>query len=114
MTITHHQINYVEFAAEQLDVFEAFYAAVFGWSFQRWGDDYMSFSGSGIEGGVRVESPNPGTTLVIILSDDLDATEKSVVAAGGKILERHEFPGGKRFHFQDPTGNRLAVWATCE
>ena len=113
--MSHHQINYVEFACQNLSDFESFYGSVFGWSFQRWGDDYMSFSGSGIEGGVRArEQPVPGTTLVIILSNDLDATEQVVVSAGGQVLERHEFPGGRRFHFQDPTGNCLAVWETTE
>lgn len=25
--------------------------------------------------------------------------------------EVFEFPGGKRFHFQDPAGNELAAWS---
>ncbi len=47
----------------------------------------------------------------MLYSSDLDATLARVRAAGGEILkEPFEFPGGRRFHFVDPTGNELAVW----
>jgi predicted enzyme related to lactoylglutathione lyase len=47
--------------------------------------------------------------VVILYSDNLDASIKAVRAAGGKILkEPHGFPGGRRFHFADPSGNELA------
>ncbi|NNF07767.1 MAG: VOC family protein, partial [Candidatus Eisenbacteria bacterium] len=39
-------------------------------------------------------------------------TQDRVVAAGGQICrEIFEFPGGRRFHFLDPSGNELAVWS---
>jgi len=44
----------------------------------------------------------------------LEKSEAAIVAAGGEITERHEFPGGKRFHFRDTTGNELAVWKIVE
>lgn len=32
--------------------------------------------------------------------------------AGGHIVkEPFTFPGGRRFHFGDPSGNELAVWS---
>lgn len=108
-------IDYVKFAAEDLARFKAFYGEAFGWTFEDWGPDYISFSGAGVEGGVRGgEAPAPGTTLVILYADDLEASERRVVAAGGEILDRHEFPGGRRFHFRDPTGNRLGVWTKAQ
>lgn len=111
----NNRIDYVEFAAADIGAFKAFYAAAFGWTFEDWGPDYASFSGAGLDGGVRgAEEARPGSTLVILYADDLDAAEKSVVAAGGEILERHEFPGGRRFHFRDPLGNVLAVWTKAE
>jgi hypothetical protein len=107
----NNRIDYVEFAAEDLAAFKTFYGAAFGWTFQDWGPDYVSFSGAGLEGGVRGgEAPRAGTTLVILYADDLAATEKKVVAAGGVVTARHEFPGGERFHFRDAVGNELAVW----
>jgi len=49
---------------------------------------------------------------VVLYSNDLEATEKAVVDAGGKItVPVFEFPGGRRFHFADGTGNVLAVWS---
>jgi len=107
----NNTIDYVEFAAGDLAAFKRFYGDAFGWSFQDWGPDYVSFSGAGLEGGVRGgEAPEPGSTLVILYADDIAATEKKVVAAGGVVTARHEFPGGERFHFRDTTGNMLAVW----
>ncbi len=104
-------INYVEFAASDIAAFKRFYAAAFGWEFQDWGPDYASFSGAGLDGGVRGgEAARAGSTTIILYADDLEDAERRVVRAGGAIGARHEFPGGKRFHFTDPCGNDLAVW----
>lgn len=115
MAQKNNHIDYVEFAAEDIAAFKTFYGAVFGWAFEDWGPDYASFSGSGLDGGVRGgEAARVGSTLVILYADDLDAAEKKIVGAGGEILERHEFPGGRRFHFADPSGNVLGVWTKAE
>ena len=115
MTRMTNHIDYVEFSAEDLSVFKKFYGAAFGWEFQDWGPEYISFSGAGLEGGVNGgKAPVIGTTMIILYSDDLEKSEKAVVDAGGEITERHEFPGGKRFHFRDTTGNELAVWKIIE
>jgi predicted enzyme related to lactoylglutathione lyase len=38
--------------------------------------------------------------------------ERRVKQAGGKIVRPiFSFPGGRRFHFSDPSGNELAVWS---
>jgi predicted enzyme related to lactoylglutathione lyase len=35
-----------------------------------------------------------------------------VEAAGGAIVKQiFSFPGGRRFHFADPSGNELAIWS---
>lgn len=115
MPHTNNHIDYIEFAAQDLSVAKVFYAQAFGWSFQDWGPDYCAFSGSGLEGGIRGgETPVVGSTLVILFASDLEASERNVVAAGGEITERHEFPGGRRFHFRDPSGNVMAVWTVVE
>lgn len=113
MTNTHHHINYIEFKASDLEAVIAFYQSVFGWDFQKWGDDYLAFSGAGVEGGfMRGEaSQAEGVPLIILYSDDLAGTFKAVEATGATITAPiFEFPGGKRFHFRDPAGNELAVW----
>ena len=41
------------------------------------------------------------------------ATVAAVTAAGGEVTEGpYEFPGGRRFHFIDPSGNELGVWSS--
>jgi predicted enzyme related to lactoylglutathione lyase len=50
--------------------------------------------------------------LVVIFAVDLAAAEQRVRAAGGKIVKSiFSFPGGRRFHFADPSGNELGVWS---
>lgn len=108
-------INYIEFPLVEREATKRFYASVFGWEFQEWGPDYLSFSGAGVEGGFNgvdeVPVSAPGV-LVILYASDLEATLGAVKEAGATILkEPYPFPGGRRFHFADPNGNELAVWA---
>jgi predicted enzyme related to lactoylglutathione lyase len=111
----HHTFDYVELAAPDIPVAKTFYAAAFGWEFDDYGPDYAGIRRPGGEGEIGGLNPQgvagAGTPLVILYSDDLDATLESVRAAGGTIDEGpFEFPGGRRFHFTDPAGNSLAVW----
>jgi predicted enzyme related to lactoylglutathione lyase len=49
---------------------------------------------------------------VVIYAADLEAVASAVRAAGGEITKPvFDFPGGRRFHFRDPTGHELAVWS---
>ncbi len=57
-------------------------------------------------------TPGRGGALVLLFSTDLDATVAAVTSAGGEVVEGpYEFPGGRRFHFVDPSGNELGVWS---
>ncbi len=116
MTARHHKLDYIEIPATDIAAAKAFYGEAFGWTFQDWGDDYADIQDAGVSGGLRrVDHPPPrGGTLAILYSDDLEASEKAVAGAGGRITERHEFPGGRRFHFLDPSGVELAVWTKAE
>ncbi|MFL0804027.1 MAG: VOC family protein [Agarilytica sp.] len=110
------QINYVEFAAKDLAASQAFFEKAFGWQFQSWGDDYLSFSHAGLDGGFyRSEKYNDceaGGALIVLYASELEATLAEVRAAKGKISkEIFPFPGGRRFHFIEPSGNELAVWS---
>lgn len=106
------KIDYVELPAIDFAATKAFYGAAFGWTFEEWGDAYMAFSKAGLEGGFRKVSERPprGGALVILYADDLATAEKAVMSVGGEIAERHDFPGGRRIHFHDPSGNELAIW----
>jgi predicted enzyme related to lactoylglutathione lyase len=108
----HHTIDYVELPSTDFAAMKAFYGAVFGWKFVEYGGNYVAFTGAGLEGGFApVENTPPrGGAMVILYSDDLAASEAAVRKAGAEIIAHHEFPGGSRFQFLDPTGNELAVW----
>ncbi|RBY86387.1 VOC family protein [Blastococcus sp. TF02A-30] len=114
-THRHHAIDYVELTVPDLAEAERFYAEAFGWEFTDYGPGYAGIrSGDGEVGGLRLdaEPPKPGGPLVLLFSDDLDATVAAVEAAGGRVTAGpYEFPGGRRFHFTDPGGNELGVWA---
>ena len=116
MNQTHHVIDYIEFGVTDMAESQAFYAAAFGWEFNQYGPDYAGIrkpSGEGEVGGMAVvESVTTGGVLVVLYSDDLEASLASVEAAGGRISNPpFDFPGGRRFQFLDPSGNELAVWS---
>ncbi len=112
----HEKINYVELPAVDLAATKAFFSAAFGWSFVDYGPDYAAFSNAGLNGGFYrsdlVASTDTGSALVVLYSNDLEATRAKVEAAGGTIVRpTFPFPGGRRFHFSDPNGNELAAWS---
>jgi predicted enzyme related to lactoylglutathione lyase len=111
---THHAIDYIEISVTDLAAAQRFYAAAFGWRFNDYGPGYAGIQGEGRElGGLRqVSEVRPGGPLVILYSRDLDASVSQVRQAGGRVTkEPFTFPGGRRFHFVDPSGNELAVWS---
>jgi predicted enzyme related to lactoylglutathione lyase len=110
----HHTIDYIEFAVTDMKVTQQFYSNAFGWTFNDYGPGYAGINGGGKEmGGLNTDSKvQKGGPLVVLYSQDLDSTFAKVIEAGGKIVtETFDFPGGCRFHFADPSGNELAVWA---
>lgn len=110
----HHAIDYIEIAVKDVAEAKRFYEMAFGWTFNDYGPDYAGIKGgSGEVGGLRKEANvRPGGPLVILYSEALDASMAKVKEAGGHIVtEPYAFPGGRRFHFSDPSGNELAVWS---
>src|SRR5262245_18827050 len=113
---SHQSIDYVEFTVRDLAEAKRFYAAAFGWTFNDYGLEYAGIRGKeGEVGGLHQTTPvRSGGPLVVLYSDDLEASLRAVQAAGGKIVrEPFSFPGGRRFHFTDPSGNELAVWSAA-
>lgn len=50
--------------------------------------------------------------LPLFMSQTLqEAYNKAKIAGGAIAKEIFDFPGGTRFHFQDPAGNNLAAWS---
>jgi predicted enzyme related to lactoylglutathione lyase len=115
MSQQHHTIDYIEFSVTDLAQAKGFYSAAFGWAFNDYGPEYAGIqkAGGGEVGGLRqVAEVATGGPLVILYSSDLAASLQAVRDTGGAIVtEPFEFPGGRRFHFTDPSGNELAVWS---
>ena len=112
----HEKINYVELPAKDLAATKAFFQSVFGWSFVDYGPEYTAFSNQGLDGGFfqsdLASSTQNGAALVIFYSNQLEATLAKVEKAGGAIVRPiYSFPGGRRFHFTEPSGNEFAVWS---
>lgn len=112
----HEKINYVEYPARDLEATKAFFHAAFGWSFEDYGPDYAAFSGQGLDGGFfksdMTANTDKGSALIVFYSERLEDTLNKVVAAGGRIVKPvFSFPGGRRFHFSEPSGNEFAVWS---
>ncbi len=109
----HHHIDYVEFPAADTGPLKAFYGKAFGWTFTDYGPTYAAFEQSGLDGGFQGDpDAAPAKPLVVLYSDDLEASLRAVTEAGGVVTQSiFEFPGGRRFHFTDPSGNALGVWS---
>ncbi len=109
------RIDYIELPATDVAAAKAFYTAVFGWEFVDYGPTYTCFRDGRLEGGLngeRAVPSEPGGALVVVYAQDIDLIEERVKENGGRIsLPTFEFPGGRRFHFVDPSGNELAVWS---
>ncbi|HLT08531.1 MAG TPA: VOC family protein [Cyclobacteriaceae bacterium] len=108
-----NHINYVEFTAINLEEIKQFYSQAFGWTFQDYGPDYVAFSDSGLDGGfAKSDRAICKGALVILYHKNLEEIKQTIINANGVIsVDTYSFPGGRRFHFQDPAGNELAVWS---
>ena len=111
-----NQINYTEFPSASAAAHAAtkkFYGEVFGWSYQEWGPDYSDTKSSGVVSGLNGSNEHQtAKPLVVLFSSGLEAARERVVKAGGKISrDIFSFPGGRRFHYLDPSGNELGVWS---
>ena len=112
----HEKINYLEFPSKDLTVTKRFFSEVFGWEFEDFGPEYTAIHNAGLDGGFfksdQVASTENGSVLVVIYSSDLEGTQSKIETSGGNIIKPiFPFPGGRRFHFCDPTGNEYAVWS---
>lgn len=107
------KIDYIEFPGADLPATKGFYSQAFGWTFTDYGPSYAAFDNGGVDGGINADPQDRAKApLVVLFTTDLEAMETRVKAAGGTISRPiFSFPGGRRFHFRDPSGNELAVFS---
>jgi len=106
--LAHFAIN-----ADDVERARAFYQKVFGWTSSAWGPPgFYQVEGAGVRGALQGRRELvPGARTIglecTFAVESIDATEKSVLAAGGRIaLARSVIVGvGTLMFFQDPEGN---------
>lgn len=106
----HPALAYLELTALDVAASSAFFAKAFGWTMRNYGPGYAGSVDTGAELGLHgadtLRPPLPGIRVA-----DLEAAEAAVIAAGGVVtVPVFAFPGGRRFHFREPSGNELAVF----
>ena len=113
MQPTNNHINYVEFKSTDLEATKTFYNNAFGWKFTDYGDSYIAFESSGLDGGFeKTDQPIINGVLVVLYHNDLEFIKTKLIQLGATIsVDIFSFPGGKRFQFLDPSDNELAIWS---
>lgn len=109
------RLNYVELPAAETLATRAFYEQAFGWSMTQFGPGYAATTTGDTDLGLDCGTDRPNAPLPVIEVADLEAALAAVGRAGGTIAKPiFSFPGGRRFHVRDPSGNELAVWQQAE
>jgi len=119
--VAHGKICYVEIPAKNVSKSAEFYANLFGWKIRSRGDGQTAFDdATGAVSGtwVREEDLDGETSMVTyIMVDNIDETQKKLVAAGGKLITPRTpvGPGGGAFAiFNDPAGNRVGLYEDAQ
>jgi uncharacterized protein len=109
------RLDYVELPGKDIAATRSFYEQAFGWTMTQFAPTYSATTTGDTDVGIQAdETERPAAPLPVIQVKDLEACLALVEASGGTILKPiYSFPGGRRFHFADPSGNELAVWQTA-
>jgi predicted enzyme related to lactoylglutathione lyase len=111
-----HPIVHVEIPAANQQAAGDFYAKLFGWNIQHMPEmNYSTFAAEGGPGGGFPQvgdMAKPGEVLIYVGTDDIEASLAQAESLGGKtVVPKTEIPGIGWFGiFQDPTGNRMALY----
>ncbi|HEX8526654.1 VOC family protein [Allosphingosinicella sp.] len=105
------RLNYVELPVSDVPAARGFYEAAFGWTMTAFGPTYAATLTGDTDVGLQGDgSEATKAPLPVIEVPELEATLAAVERAGGTIVRTiFAFPGGRRFHFLDPSGNEVAA-----
>ena len=109
------RLDYVELPATDVPATRQFYERAFGWRMTEFAPTYAATTTGDTDIGLDGDAADkPRAPLPVVQVRDLEAALAAVERAGGKIVKPiYHFPGGRRFHFADPSGNELAAWQTA-
>ena len=105
------RLNYVELPVQETAAAKAFYEQAFSWSMTGFGPSYAATTSGDTDIGLQADRTEATKApLPVIEVEDLESALTAVEKAGGSISRPiFDFPGGRRFHFLDPSGNELAA-----
>ncbi len=105
------RINFVELPATDIAASRRFFTDAFGLAFTDFGPSYSCTMTGDVDIGLQADATEASKApLPVIEVDNLEEALAAVPEAGGVITRPiFAFPGGRRFHFQDPAGNELAA-----
>jgi len=103
------RFSFIELPTRDVSVTKSFYSSAFGWEMTDFGPSYSCTMTGDVDLGLQGETTEATLApLAVIAVDDLDQAQAAVEKSGGKITKPiFAFPGGRRLHFRDPSGNEL-------
>ncbi len=121
MTEPIAKLDYIELPAPELEATKAFYTKAFGWTWTDYGPTYAASQDTSPEIGLNalaeVSPPcqdgaeNGVGPLILMSTDRIEEAQAAVEEAGGRITSApYPYPGGRRFHVADPSGNILGIY----
>ncbi len=104
--------SFIELPVTDTGQAKTFYSHAFGWELTDFGQSYACTMTGGVDVGLQGDAKEATkAVLVVIAVEEIEAALRSVAAVGGVITRPiFAFPGGRRFHFRDPSGNELAAY----
>lgn len=102
-----HAIDYIEMPSSDLAQTKSFFAALFGWSFQDYGPEYIAFDDGRLAGGFFLaEQTWPSAAacpLVVFYTSELEMSRSDVHRLGGEITrDIFDFRADGAFSFERP------------
>ena len=106
------RLDFIELPGIDITATQTLYEQAFGWTMTEFAPTYAATMTGDTDVGIQADADErPAAPLPVVQVKDLEAYLAAVEAAGGQIVKPiRTFPGGRRFHFTDPSGNELAVW----
>jgi predicted enzyme related to lactoylglutathione lyase len=103
--------NFIELPTRDLAVSRIFFDNVFGMKMTDFGPTYACTMTGDVDLGLQADQAEATRApLPVVEVRDLEATLSAVITAGATVTKPiFSFPGGRRFHFLDPSGNELAA-----
>lgn len=103
--------DFIELPVADLAAARAFYEDAFGWDMTAFGPSYACTLTGDVDVGLQADpSERSAAPLVALQVADLEAVLGVVQRLGGTVTKPiFAYPGGRRFHFRDPSGNELAA-----